>query len=168
MMRGIAAQGALPSPEELGIKVKAPISTLGTATGEDALEILQIPDPVGHRILVALPTMAEQTAGGIIIPAATNERERAASVIGKVVAMGPDAYVDPPPALPENAAKGMVVTVMAPRPRFPSGPWCKVGDTILFSRYAGARFAIAGVEWRMLNDDEVIATIPEGAKVGGL
>ena len=60
------------------------------------------------------------------------------------------------------------VSLIAPRPRFPSGPWCKAGDTVLFSRYAGKRFKIEGVEFRMLADDEITATIPDGAKVGGL
>jgi hypothetical protein len=63
---------------------------------------------------------------------------------------------------------GTPVTMLAARPRFPSGPWCKLGDTVLFSRYAGKRFTIEGVEFRMLSDDEITATVPSGAKVGGL
>ena len=84
------------------------------------------------------------------------------------MAMGPDCYKDPPPKLPDNLPPGTPVTVLAARPRFPSGPWCKLGDTVLFSRYAGKRFKIEGVEFRMLADDEITATIPVGAKVGGL
>ena len=38
----------------------------------------------------------------------------------------------------------------------------------VFSRYAGKRFTIEGVEFRMLSDDEITATVPNGAKVGGL
>ena len=43
--------------------------------------------------------------------------------------------------------------------KFPNGPYCKEGDWILFGRYAGARFKIEGGEVRILNDDEIIATI---------
>jgi co-chaperonin GroES (HSP10) len=38
-------------------------------------------------------------------------------------------------------------------------PWCKKGDWIIFGRYAGSRFKIEGGEVRLLNDDEVLASI---------
>ena len=41
----------------------------------------------------------------------------------------------------------------------PDGPWCKEGDWIMFARYAGSRIKIEGGEIRLLNDDEVLATI---------
>lgn len=131
------------------------------------LDMMIAPDPVGHFMLVALPEVEIRTAGGIYIPETVSERERTASVVGTVIELGPDCYVDPPPHLPE-VPPGTPITVLAARPRFPSGPWCKKGDTVLFSRYAGKRFTIEGVEFRMLNDDEIVATIPDGAKVGGL
>jgi co-chaperonin GroES (HSP10) len=34
-----------------------------------------------------------------------------------------------------------------------------VGDWVIFARYAGSRFKIEGGEVRLLNDDEIIATI---------
>lgn len=113
-----------------------------------------LPDPVGHKMLIALPTMTEMTAGGIIIPHATNERERAATVVGRVLAQGPACYKDVK--------------------RFPDGAWCKVGDTVLFTRYAGMRFKTKDtesgdmVEYRIMNDDEISATVPHGAEVGAL
>ena len=117
-------------------------------------EMVVLPDPVGHFMLIALPTMAEQTAGGIIIPTAVNERERAASVVGTVLAMGPSCYKD--------------------RQRFPDGAWCEEGDKVLFSRYQGMRFKSKDiesgemVEYRMLADDAITGTVPDGADVGGL
>lgn len=118
-------------------------------------EMVILPDPVGHHMLVALPTFEEMTKSGIIIPNMVTERERAATVVGTVLAMGDDCYKD--------------------KARFPGGqPWCKVGDTVLFSRYAGMRFksqdAETGnmVEYRMLTDDGIVATVPVGAKVGAL
>jgi len=53
--------------------------------------------------------------------------------------MGPDCYRD--------------------REKFRKGPWCKIGEWVLFARYAGSRIKIEGGEVRMLNDDEVLATI---------
>lgn len=117
-------------------------------------ELVILPDPVGHHMLIALPTIEQQTKSGIIIPGVVTERERAATVVGYVLAMGDDCYKD--------------------KARFPNGPWCKVGDTVLFSRYQGMRFASRDiesgdmVEYRMLTDDGIVGTVPEGAKVGAL
>jgi len=121
---------------------------------ESDTEVVVLPDPVGYHMLVALPTFAQQTASGVYIPDTVNERERAATVVGQVLAMGSDCYSDPR--------------------KFPGGPWCKVGDTVLFSRYSGMRFkskdAESGdmVEYRMLSDDLIVGTVPHGAEVGGL
>ncbi len=145
----------------------------GAITGENEdLGVMHAPDPVGHFMLVALPKV--ELSKFLITPDSVTDRERAASVIGTVIAMGPDCYVDPPPIIPDIVADAIAlgqpvsVSLIAPRPRFPSGPWCKQGDTVLFSRYAGKRFKIEGVEFRMLADDEITATIPDGAQVGGL
>ena len=40
-------------------------------------------------------------------------------------------------------------------------PWCGEGDWVMFARYAGSRFRIDGGEVRILNDDEVLATISD-------
>lgn len=145
------------------------ISPEGALTGvSEDTELMHLPDPVGHFMLVALPEVEVRTAHGVYVPDSVSERERTASVVGKVIELGPDCYVDPPPLLPDNLPDGAIVNLVAARPRFPSGPWCKKGDTVLFSRYAGKRFRVEGVEFRMLTDDEVVATIPDGAHVGGL
>jgi len=113
-----------------------------------------LPDPVGHHMLIALPTIEQKTKSGLIIPTTVTERERAATVVGYVIAQGQDCYQD--------------------KQRFPTGAWCKTGDTVLFSRYSGMRFmsqdAETGemVEYRMLADDQIVGTVPEGSKVGAL
>ena len=63
-----------------------------------------------------------------------------------VVALGPDCYAD--------------------KERFPSGPWCKVGDFILVRPNAGSRLVIHGKEFRMINDDTVEGVVedPRGIK----
>ena len=40
-------------------------------------------------------------------------------------------------------------------------PWCKEGQWVCIGRYSGSRFKIDGGEVRIINDDEVIATILE-------
>ncbi len=149
------------------------IDGTGALTGElEDLGVLHAPDPVGHYMLVALPKI--EMSKTIIVDEAISDRERAASVIGTVLAMGPDCYKDEAIDVPEWLKQAVLdgkpvnLTAILPRKRFPSGPWCKLGDTVLVSRYAGKRFKIEGIEFRMLNDDEITATIPAGAKVGGL
>ena len=44
-------------------------------------------------------------------------------------------------------------------------PWCKIGDWVMFARYAGARLPIEGGEVRILNDDEVLGTIGDPESV---
>ena len=43
--------------------------------------------------------------------------------------------------------------------KYPTGPWCKQGQWVIFARYAGSRLPIEGGEVRLLNDDEVLGTI---------
>jgi co-chaperonin GroES (HSP10) len=38
--------------------------------------------------------------------------------------------------------------------------WCKINDTIVYSRYAGSKIDIQGVKMILLNDDEVLAVLP--------
>jgi len=98
-----------------------------------------LPRPTGYRILILPFTASTVTKGGIHLAKATVDKERLATVVGYVVALGPDAYSDPH--------------------KFPEGAWCKEGDWVIFGRYAGARFQIEGGDMRLLNDDEILACI---------
>ena len=95
--------------------------------------------PTGWRLLVLPFKMKEKTKGGVILAEDTLERQQVASQVGLVMAMGPQCYKD--------------------KERYPEGPWCKEKDWIMFARYAGSRIKIEGGEMRLLNDDEVLATI---------
>ena len=105
----------------------------------------QLPKPVGYRILVLPFTPKEKTKGGIIIAQESLDKARIATNCGYVVKMGPMAYGD--------------------KEKFPTGPWCKEGDWVIFARYAGSRLPIEGGEVRLLNDDEVLGTIKDPESV---
>ena len=102
-------------------------------------EIGKIPQPTGWRIMVLPFKMKEKTKGGIVLAETTLERQQVASQVGLVMAMGSQCYKD--------------------KERYPEGPWCKEKDWVMFARYAGSRIKIDGGEMRLLNDDEVLATI---------
>ena len=102
-------------------------------------EISKLPIPTGWRMLILPFKMPEKTRGGLYLGQETLERQQIGSTCGLVLTQGPDCYRD--------------------KERYPEGPWCKKGDWVIFARYAGSRIQIDGGEVRLLNDDEVLATI---------
>lgn len=80
----------------------------------------------------------EEKRGGIIMPPEHVRKEEFATIVGKVIRIGPDAY--------EDAS------------RF-SSKWCSVGDWVLFRSYAGTKCLVDGVEYRIINDDTVEAIV---------
>jgi len=99
----------------------------------------RLPQPTGWRILILPYKGKAKTKGDVYLPDEYVERMSLATVVGYVLAMGNDCYAD--------------------KNKFANGPWCKKGDWVILGRYAGARFRIEGGEVRIINDDEVIATI---------
>jgi co-chaperonin GroES (HSP10) len=103
---------------------------------------LQIPTPVGYRVLVAMPEV-EDTYGesGIIKSNKEIHNEYIMSTIGVVLDMGAQAYSD--------------------KERFTTGPWCKTGDYVMFRANTGTRFKVGGVEYRLMNDDSIEAVVSD-------
>jgi chaperonin GroES len=119
-------------------KIELPDNSLVGVKSEKKEEP-KLPKPTGWRLLVLPFKMKETTKGGIVLAETTLERQQVASQVGLVMAMGPQCYKD--------------------KERYPEGPWCKEKDWVMFARYAGSRIKIDGGEMRLLNDDEVLATI---------
>ena len=105
--------------------------------GKSLLE--RLPSPTGWRILILPYRGKGKTEGGIFLPDDVQEKSQIGTQAGYVLKVGPLAYQD--------------------TEKFPSGPWCKEKDWVMFARYAGSRFTIDGGEVRILNDDEILAKI---------
>jgi hypothetical protein len=90
----------------------------------------QLPEPTGFKLLCAVPHVEEEYSGGIIKAESTVKAEEQTTVVLFVVKLGPDAYKD--------------------STRFPSGPWCQVGD-----------FVFHGREFRIINDDTVEGVVDD-------
>jgi len=103
----------------------------------------RLPQPTGWRVLVMPYQGATKTQGGLHIPDEVRDREAVATVVAYVLKVGPIAYKDPDKFGPDAA------------------PWCAEGQWVCIGRYSGSRFKIDGGEVRIINDDEVIATILE-------
>ena len=109
-----------------------------TLLDKSALE--RMPQPTGWRMLV-IPYAGKRTSkGGIHLTKETVDREALATVVAYVVKKGPLCYND--------------------KEKYGDSPWCEEKQWVLIGRYAGARFKLdEGEEVRIINDDEVIATI---------
>ncbi len=102
----------------------------------------QIPVPVGYKLLCMIPEAPDNFENSSIVKADVVKRnEEIGTVTLFVVAMGPDAYKD--------------------ADKFPTGPYCKVGDFVVTRTYSGTRIKVRGQEFRLINDDMVEATVAD-------
>ena len=90
--------------------------------------------PLHDRLLVKRVEKEQTTAGGIIIPDTAKEKPQEALV----VAVGNGKRLDDGNVLPLEV---------------------KVGDTILFSKYAGTEVKIEGEEHLILREDDIIGIV---------
>ena len=113
---------------------------------KDEEKATQLPKPQGYKILCVIPEMEKEYESGLIKADETIRTEEILTTVLFVVALGPDCYSD--------------------KDRYPTGPWCKVGDFILVRPNAGSRILIHGKEFRIINEDSVEATVldPRGIK----
>ncbi|MEZ4810631.1 MAG: co-chaperone GroES [Allomuricauda sp.] len=85
--------------------------------------------PLADRVLVE-PAQAEtKTASGIIIPDTAKEKPQK----GKVVAVGPGTKDEP-------------ITV-------------KVGDMVLYGKYAGTELKLDGVDYLIMRESDILAIV---------
>jgi co-chaperonin GroES (HSP10) len=101
----------------------------------------QLPEPKGWKILVAMPQADEKTKGGIVKASQTIRDEEISNICGYVLKMGKECYQE--------------------KNRFPTGPWCEIGDWVIFRAYSGTRIKMYGQEFRLINDDTVEAVVDD-------
>lgn len=95
--------------------------------------------PVG-TVLVVLPDPVEETSesGIVLTTQSENERLKLAQTDGEVIAISPDAFTD----LGEGK------------------PRCKIGDRVIFAKYAGMiRKGKDDKEYRLIHDRDVLAVL---------
>lgn len=95
--------------------------------------------PTEYKVLIAPVEVDQKTKGGIIIPDETKERDQYAQMRGVLVAVSPLAftYDDWKDAKPP-----------------------KVGDEVLFAKYAGAVVdGKDGKKYRLTNDKDIAAVL---------
>ena len=95
--------------------------------------------PLHDRIIVERLEEETKTAGGIIIPDTAKEKPQQ----GKVIAVGKGKKTEDGKLLPLDV---------------------KVGDKILFGKYAGTEIKLDGKEFLMMREDDVLGVIEGGKK----
>ena len=89
--------------------------------------------PLFDKVVVESVQTEEKTQSGFILPSASQEKQQMA----KILAVGPGGVID------GNEVKMQV----------------KVGDTILYSKYAGSEFKIDGKEVIIIRQSDILAII---------
>lgn len=92
--------------------------------------------PVGHRVLVLPEETERKTKSGIILQDKTVMMEESAQTQGTVIALGDTCWFDE------------------------EKPWAKVGDFVMFGKYAGVVYeGNDGKKYRVLNDRDIVAIL---------
>ncbi len=102
-------------------------------------------EPTGFHVLVEMDVVEETTESGIIVATKTeNKREQGGCDIGRVIAIGPTAHL---------GYEG----INGETPKERAAQWgYKVGDRVLFERYAGKLLDIEGFEnHRVITDSNI-------------
>ena len=90
--------------------------------------------PLGDRIVIKVIEDTEQTSGGIFIPDSAKEKPQK----GEVVAVGPGKMNDKGEREPMDV---------------------KVGDVVLYAKYAGTDIKIDGTEYKILSIKDALAVV---------
>ena len=122
-----------------------------TDAGTDSWDQEDVPDdqnfegitPIYWRMLVAPIRPKAVSKGGIVIPISNQEAQEHLQYVGKVVAMG------------GLAGKHERLVGEPNRP--------KVGDYVIYGRYAGQKLLYKGVRLLVCNDDEVLGIVSDPA-----
>ncbi|BAW95493.1 chaperonin, 10 kDa protein [[Synechococcus] sp. NIES-970] len=90
--------------------------------------------PLGDRVFVKVSESEEKTAGGILLPDSAKEKPQ----IGEVVAVGEGKRND------DGSRSAIDV---------------KVGDKVLYSKYAGTDIKLSGDDYVLLSEKDILATV---------
>jgi co-chaperonin GroES (HSP10) len=151
----VAPVSDAPEVFERSISEFASLTDLG-------IKLDELPRPTLWRVLVLPKQPKKMTASGIALPTAALEAERHLNFIGQVLALGPlagktDKFQNPEwqPTFINSLGFREART-----PEQPRWAWnIKVGDWVVYGRYAGMAKEYKGVRLLTVNDDEITEVI---------
>jgi chaperonin GroES len=116
----------------LGIRVLIPKPNSIALSGGQVMKLSL--KPLGDRLVVEPIEQEEVTAGGIVLPETAKEKPQQ----GKVLAVGPGAR--------DDDGKRIAMDV-------------KVGDKVLYAKYAGTEFKMDGKKLLILRESDLLAIL---------
>jgi chaperonin GroES len=119
------------------VRTKTASRATDAATDADAVAVAATAtafQPIEDRVLIAVAEASETTAGGIIIPGNVESRPQR----GTVLAKGPG----------RRGKKGQIRPLDV-----------NVGDHVLFPEHAGSKIQIAGDDFLILREDELLGVV---------
>jgi chaperonin GroES len=90
--------------------------------------------PLGDRVFVKVSASEEKTAGGILLPDTAKEKPQ----VGEIAAVGPGRRND-------DGSR--------------QEPEIKMGDKVLYSKYAGTDIKLGGEEYVLLSEKDILAIV---------
>ena len=90
--------------------------------------------PLGDRVVIERLEAEQKTKGGIVLPDSAKEKPKQ----GKVVAVGPGKALD------SGETQKLEV---------------KVGDTVIFSSYAGSEVTVGDTDYLIMSESDVLAVV---------
>jgi chaperonin GroES len=92
--------------------------------------------PLGDRVVIEPTAREEMTKSGIVLPDTAKEKPQE----GSVIAVGPGAF--------DNDGKRIAIDV-------------KVGDKVLYAKYAGTEFKVDGDELLIVSQKDILAIVED-------
>jgi chaperonin GroES len=90
--------------------------------------------PLGDRVFIKVAEAEETTAGGIILPGTAQEKPQ----VGEIVSVGPGKRND-------DGSR--------------QEPDVKVGNKVLYSKYAGTEVKLGSEEYVLLSEKDILAVV---------
>lgn len=91
-------------------------------------------DPLGNRVIIEPAKLEDVTKSGLVLPDSAKDKSQE----GKVVAVGPGRVTDEGTRIPVDV---------------------KVGDKVVYAKYAGTEFKEDGKDYLILEDSSILAKI---------
>ena len=91
--------------------------------------------PLQDRVVIRQVEEAKESSGGILLPGSAQQKQ----TIGEVVATGPGKVAD----------NGTIIPMTV-----------KVGDTVLYGKYAGTELKLEGTDYLIMREDDILAIVP--------
>lgn len=119
-------------------------------TDNDVPDPENLPDVASYMVLVR-PVKVEEKVGSVLLPDAFKDDVQFLTNVGRVVKVGPTAFLDPDAMLAGNK-----------NPHGKHGKkFAKPGDYVVWSKHSGVKIKIKGVAYVLLNDDQLLMKVDD-------